>query len=48
MKRVYEDPTMNVVVFETEDIMNVLPQTSNMPGDGSDGSGQGSDGFEEL
>ena len=43
MKRVYEEPAMNVVVFETEDIMDVLPQTSG----GINGS-QGGDGFDSL
>lgn len=43
MKRVYEEPAMNVVVFETEDIMDVLPQTST----GIDDS-QGEGNFDSL
>lgn len=37
MKRVYEDPTMNVVTFETEDIME-MDMTSGPTGpDNSEG-----------
>jgi hypothetical protein len=44
MKRAYEDPTMNVVTFETEDIM-ALPQVSRAPStENPDGEGE----FEEF